>query len=157
VGARADGSLFYLVDLPPEAMPSVRVQDLSRAWESAREAARAHVWSVPRGLRFHRQDGTTVDLALADRDATCWAGAVDKIVGLNTSYGLSLCLRLLALVDLLARAAWAAPGLALQPDGARVHPVLLGLAANATLTEEARFDEERFQTEFSRRVGPNMN
>jgi hypothetical protein len=147
VGTGSDGSVIYLVDLPPAAMPSVRASDLARAWESAREAARARSWSVPRGLRFHRGDGTYIELALADRDATCWAGAVDRIAGLNTSYGLSLCLRLLALVDLLARAAWATPLLALQPEGACLDPCLLRLAARATLTEEARFDEERFRAD----------
>ena len=61
-------------------------------------------WGAVRGFRFRRPDGSYTDLALADRDARCWAGAVDRTAGLTSSYGLSLCLRLLALVDLLARA-----------------------------------------------------
>ena len=56
------------------------------------------------------------------RDARCWAGAVDRTVGLGTSYGLALCLRLLALVDLLARARWAIPLFRLERDGADLHP-----------------------------------
>jgi hypothetical protein len=51
---------------------------------------------------------------------------------------------LLALVDLLSHAGWAAPLLARRTEGARLHPRLLRLAANATLTADARFDEERF-------------
>jgi len=145
VGAGADGGLVYLVDLAPEAMPAVRVRDLTQAWDRARDAARACSWSVPRGLRFRQDDGSYTQLLLADRDAKCWAGAVDGVARLSTSYGLSLCLRLLALLDLLGRAGWAAGLLALRPDGARLHPDLLRLAANATLTAEARFDEKRFQ------------
>jgi hypothetical protein len=145
VGRADDGSLLYLVDLPPEAMPAVRVRDLLQAWERARDAASARKWSVPRGLRFHRGEGRYTDLALTDRDAACWAGAVDQLIGLNTSYGLSLCLRLLALIDLLASAEWAAPLLALQAGHARLHPDLVRLAATTTLTAEARFDPQRIQ------------
>jgi hypothetical protein len=143
----ADGTLVYLVEIPPEAMPSVRVRDLAQAWDQARDAARARAWGAPRSLRFQREDGTYTHLALADRDAICWAGAVDRSVGLTNSYGLSLCLRFLALVNLLARAPWAAPLLALQPGGARLHPGLLRLAATVTLTSEALFDERRFHAE----------
>ena len=104
IGAGPDGSLTYFVELPPEDLPPVHRRDLERAWYAARDAALAQRWGVgallplpaPRRLRIG-------DLALADRDACCWAGAVDRTVGLRNSYGLSVCLRLLALVDLLAR------------------------------------------------------
>ena len=75
-------------------------------------------WGTPRLFRFCRADGTSTDLALADPDACCWAGAVDGTVGIGTSYGLSLCLRLLALVDLLASARWAGTLFAVRRDGA---------------------------------------
>src|SRR5215472_6148878 len=107
VGTGPGGSLTYLVSLPPEELPSVHRRDLERAWYAARDAALAQRWSVVRLFRFQRPDGSLGDLALADRDACCWAGAVDGMVGLRNSYGVSLCLRLLALVDLLARARWA--------------------------------------------------
>ena len=110
VGAGPDGSLTYLVDLPPEDLPPVRRRDLERAWHAARDAAIAQRWSTIRFFRFQRPDGSFGDLALADRDACCWAGAVDGTVGLRNSYGLSVCLRLLALVDLLARVRWADSG-----------------------------------------------
>jgi len=32
VGAAPDGSLTYLVDMPPEALPPVTRRDLERAW-----------------------------------------------------------------------------------------------------------------------------
>src|SRR4051812_39885609 len=104
VGAGPSGSLTYLVALPPEELPPVQSRDLERAWYAAREAALAQRWGVPRFFRFQRPDGSFGDLALTDRDGCCWADAVDGAIGLRNSHGLSVCLRLLALVDLLARA-----------------------------------------------------
>jgi len=154
VGTGADGTLVYLVDVPPEALPPVRGRDIAAAWDAARAAAIAADWGHPRGFRFRRDDGSYTDLALADRDASCWAGAVDSTVGMNTSYGLSLCLRLLALVDLLGRARWAAALFAVQRDGADLHPSLLTTAASAPLTAEARFDESGFRALLTPLLGP---
>jgi hypothetical protein len=150
VGARPDGSLTYLVALPPEDLPPVNRRDLERAWYAAREAALSDRWGVARFFRFQRPDGTFGDLALADPDACCWAGAVDRTVGLRNSYGLSVCLRLLALVDLLARARWADPLRQLQADGAEFHPSLLRAAASTPLGADARFDEAGFRSRLSR-------
>jgi hypothetical protein len=98
-----------------------------------------------RGFRFDRPDGSHTDLALADRDARCWADAVDRTVGIASGYGLSLCLRLLALVELLARAHWALPLLRIERDGADLHPALLRAAASVALSSDARFDETSFR------------
>jgi hypothetical protein len=145
IDVSANGAVTYLVAVPPEEMPPVRGRDLERAWYAARAAAIAAAWGVARGFRFRRPDGSVTELALADRDACCWAAAVDGIAGLTTAYGLSLCLRLLALVDLLAHAHWAAPLCRLERDGADLHPALLRAAAAAPLTAEARFDEAGFR------------
>lgn len=145
VQPRADGSVTYLVGLPPEALPPVRPRDLSAAWDAARDAAAATAWGMPRLFRFRRADGSNTDLALADPDACCWAGAVDGTVGIGTVYGLSLCLRLLGLVDLLARARWTDTLFALRRDGADIDTALLGAAASLPLTREARFDEAGFR------------
>jgi hypothetical protein len=149
VGAGADGTLTYLVDIPPQHLPPVRGRDLAAAWEAAREAAAAAIWGGARLFRFRQDDGSFTDLALADRDARCWAGAVDSIVGMGTSYGLSLCLRLLALIDLLARARWLRGMFELESGGADLHPALLGTAATLPLTAEARFDETRFRAKLA--------
>jgi hypothetical protein len=103
-----------------------------------------------RAFRFNRPDGSHTDLALADRDAGCWVGAVDRSVGLATTRGLSLCLRLLALIDLLAHAAWARPLFHLARDGAEFHPALLRTAASQPLTQDARFDEAGFRSRLAR-------
>jgi hypothetical protein len=70
---------------------------------------------------------------------------VDRHTGLTTLYGMSLCIRLLALVDLLASARWTSQLIALEPDGAALHPSLVRLAAAATLNQDARFDEAGFR------------
>jgi hypothetical protein len=152
IGAGPDGSLTYFVELPPEDLPPVHRRDLERAWYAARDAALAERWGVARFFRFQRPDGTYGDLALGDRDACCWAGAVDGTVGLRNFYGLSVCLRLLALVDLLARVRWADSLCLLRRDGAELHPSLLRAAASAPLTAEARFDESGFRNRLARFV-----
>jgi hypothetical protein len=141
VQARADGAVTYLVAIAPEALPPVRGRDLANAWDAARAAAAAEAWGAPRFFRFARADGDTTDLALADPDASCWAAAVDRTVGLGSALGLSLCLRLLGLVDLLAHARWAEALFSLRRDGAEIDPALLHAAATLPLTREARLDE----------------
>jgi hypothetical protein len=142
VAEAACGTRTYLVDLAPEALPPVRARDLHAAWDSARGAALAQAWGRPLMLRFRRGGGEVTDLALADADACCWAAAVDATVGLASPYGMSVCLRLLALVELLPRAPWALPLVALRGEGASIHPALMAAAARATLTRGAQFDAE---------------
>ena len=140
-GGAMDGVLTYLVDRPPEALPPVSSRDLLAAWETARDAAADACWGAARLFRFRRGDGSFTDLALADPDACCWASAVDGTTGMHSAYGLSLCLRLLALVDLLAHAAWTRGLVSLRPGGTDLHPALVRAAAHSPLTAEARFDE----------------
>ncbi len=140
-----DGRCAYAIEGSPRGLPPVTRRDLDLAWEDARQAALAGRWGVVRGFRFRRPDGSAIDLALADPDARCWAGAVDGRVGLHTRYGLSILLRLLALVDLLAHAPWSRLLCKLTPrgarDGAALDGRLLAAAAAAELTDDARFDE----------------
>ena len=145
IAATPDGTLTYVIDQTPGDLPPVRGRDLLAAWDLARDAAHRAVWSTARAFRFRRPDGGWTDLALRDTDAQCWAGAVDRSVGMQTGYGLSVCLRLLALVDLLACAPWTAGLVKLDRQGADLHPALLRLAAETRLTDEARFDEPRFR------------
>jgi hypothetical protein len=128
----------------------VRGRDLESAWDAARQAALAADWGAPRHFRFRRDDGSVTDLALSDSDARCWAGAVDRTAGMTTCYGLSVFLRLLALVDLLASARWAVSLVTLARDGAELHPMLLRAAATTALTGDARFDADAFRD----RLGP---
>jgi hypothetical protein len=150
VGAAADGTLTYLVAQPPEALPPVLTRDLELAWDASRAAALAARWGVARLFRFRRSDGSVTDLALTDRDARCWAGAVDATQGIATLSGLAVCLRLLALVDLLTRAGWAGLMVHMRPDGAEIDVALLRLAATTPLTREARFDESALRNALDR-------
>jgi hypothetical protein len=136
-----DGAVTYFVGLPPEALPAVRARDLAAAWDAARAAAIGEAWGQTRLFRFRRADGSFTDLALTDRDACCWARAVDATADMSRPYGLALCLRLLALVDLLGRAPWAAGLFQLKRDGAALHPEALRAPATAPLTAQGRFDD----------------
>lgn len=144
VGVAADGTRIYRVGMPPDALPPVTRRDLENAWERARAAALAERWGPPRLFRFQRPDGGSTDLALADSDACCWASAIDRVVGMDTPYGLSLCLRLLALIDLLAAVPWAREMVTLRRDGADFDAGLLAAAAQQPLTRDARFDQTAF-------------
>jgi hypothetical protein len=156
VGASQDGTLTYLIDHEPSELPAVRTGDMLVAWEQAREAATREAAGVSRAFRFRRPDGGFTDLALLDRDAVCWAGAVDRALGMETSYGLSVCLRLLALVDLLARAPWANRLVDLSRE-AKFHPALLRLAAESRLTDDGCFDEHGFQKSLHLHPGQSLN
>jgi hypothetical protein len=140
-GAGPDGVATYLVDLPPERLPPVRHAALARAWDAAHHAAAAAHWGAPRNIMFRRDDGEVTLLAIADEDARCWADAVDRLAGLETLHGLALCLRLLALIDLLGRAPSLAGLYALDGGAAELHPSLLRAAAAQALDSAARFDE----------------
>ncbi|MFC7552103.1 hypothetical protein ACFQU7_07350 [Pseudoroseomonas wenyumeiae] len=91
-------------------------------------------------------------LALADADAACWAEAVDRLAGLDTLPGLALCLRLLALVDLLGRARWMGGLFAIGRDGIEIHPALLAAAATQGLDVAGRFDESEMKRLLSGRI-----
>ncbi len=82
-----------------------------------------------------------MELLLQDRDAAAWAAAVDRSAGLSTPYGISVCLRLLALVALMAEAGWARAWFVLRRDGAKIRPELWHAAALVTLNDSGGFDE----------------
>ncbi|MBY0337664.1 MAG: hypothetical protein K2X11_13680 [Acetobacteraceae bacterium] len=107
------------------------------AWEVARESAAAGLWGPPRLLRF----AGGAEIALADADACAWAEALDRRQPLDSVGRLSLCLRLLALVEAMGRMRWLAGFFAIGRDGAEFHPLLLAAAASTPLDATGRFDE----------------
>ena len=145
-----DGALTYAVPVPPERLPAVPPRHLLAAWELARAAAARRQWGSPRRLVFPRPGGAPTELAIADRDAGAWAEAIDREVGLDTVAGLSLCLRLLALVEVLGRVRWLAGLFAVTPAGIDLHPALLSAAAAMPLDGAARFDESGLHRLLSR-------
>lgn len=174
-----NGALTYLVAVPPQRLPAVPPGDLLAAWALARRAAALRRWGRPRVLLFRPaakegtdppapvapSRGTSTQVApartapgpgaptritIADRDAGAWAEAIDSAVGLDTLPGLALCLRLLALVEVLTRADWLDSLYDVTPTGIDLHPSLLAAAAAMPLDDAARFDEAGLRRLLSR-------
>jgi hypothetical protein len=141
------------VPLPPEALPAIEVADLVEAWQAATQAATMALDAAigdfsptPQGIVFERPDGEQTTIHFADRDAACWALAVDRTVGLDDPHGLAVCFRLLGLIDQLAHAVWLRPHFSIGgSQGPEIHPAILKTAAQIKLTREARFDPAQFQ------------
>ena len=151
VAQAPDGALAYAVPVPVEHLPAVPPGELLAAWSLARQGAARRLWGPPRGLLFPRPEGgEAMEIAIADRDAGAWAEAIDSAVGLETLPGLALCLRLLALVEVLTRAAWLAPLYDVSVEGIDLHPALLSAAAAMPLDAGARFDEAGLRRLLSR-------
>lgn len=152
--------IAHAVPLPPEALPPVAPDALMEAWRRAAQAARAHRWGPPRSFLFPPGAGPGQEsegrLQLTDRDACCWAASVDGSVGLDTLGGVALCLRLLALVELLGRAPWAAGLFDIGPLGIELDPRLLEAAAKHGLDGDARFDEKQMRRLFSRSLSAGV-
>lgn len=126
VGQGSDGTLTYSLSLGPEDLPSIPVRDLEAAWEAARGSRHGH--AIVRSFRFDGDAGP-LELTLQDAAARQWAACVDGFAGLHTCRGVSLCLRLLALGELVQRL----PG---RPRLA----TLLRAAATARLTAHGQLD-----------------
>ncbi|WP_240791014.1 hypothetical protein [Roseomonas sp. AR75] len=150
VAEDAHGALAYAIPCPPETLPAVRPDALLAAWGAARAGAAAGRWGPPRTLVFRRGDAEPTVLAIADRDARCWAEAVDRGADLATLAGLALCLRLLALVEVMGRAEFLAGLFDVTPQGVDLHPALLRAAATMPLDPAARFDAETLRRLLSR-------
>ena len=60
----------------------------------------------------------------------------------------------IALVDLLPRAPWALPLVAINRDGAAIHPALLRAAAQTPLTPDARFDTAALRAILQQEAAP---
>jgi len=140
----AHGEVLHLIPFAPPALPPVSRRHLEQAWEAARDVALAAApgkAATAHGFRFAAADAAPLDLLLADPDAANWTGGVERIADLSTAYGISLCLRLLALVTLMGSAKWAQAWFSLKRDGAAIHPALLQAASLAPLTPTGGFAE----------------
>ncbi len=133
------GEVLHVIPGAPADLPPVSKFHLEQAWEAARAASFAH--AQIHGFRFDAADGAPFELLLADRDAASWTGSVERVADLSTAYGVSLCLRLLALVALMGSAQWLRPWFTLQAGHADIHPALLQAASVAPLTPDGGFAE----------------
>jgi len=141
------GEILHLVPYPPTALPAVTKRDLEQAWEAARAAALLHPAEKPKThfFRFLPEAAPPLDLTLTDADAASWASAVDAIASLSTAYGISICLRLLALFQLMVTESWARNWFRLDRAGLEFHPALLQAAALSPLTPTGGFAETSLQ------------
>jgi hypothetical protein len=138
------GEILHLIPYLPEALPAVTKRDLEQAWEVARSAALSTpspVAAKVHGFRFVKSEAPPLDLLLTDSDAANWAGAIDSVASLSTAYGISVCLRLMALIELMGRAAWVRKWFSLNRAGVEFHPALLQAAALSPLTPAGGFAE----------------
>jgi hypothetical protein len=138
----------YAIPFPPEATPAVAPRDLLSAWDAARDAATAALEGPPRAFRF--AGDPSLDLVLEDRDACCWAEALDRRIGLDHAEGMATLLRLLALLEVMGRAPWMRGLFDIGREGTLLHPDLLRAAATQPLDAAARFDEEGLRHRLAR-------
>ncbi|MDP3414754.1 hypothetical protein [Falsiroseomonas sp.] len=150
LAAADDGSLSYAIPLSPADLPAVTPTALLGAWDAARAHAQSGQWGPVRRLLFRGPQGAAIVFAIADRDARCWAEAVDRRTDLATLPGLALCLRLLALVEVMGRSEWMAGLFSVTAEGVELHPSLLRAAASMPLDAAARFDAEALRGLLSR-------
>lgn len=146
---------FYRLQMPPEALPAVGPSDIMEAWSAASIGAEMGMVLQPgdiEGIEF-RWPGGESRFAFADLDASSWAAALDRRYGLETLRGIAILFRLLALIELMARAEWLRPLFRLGGDeGVKVDPDVLRLAATLPLTASARFDADGFRIQLGSRV-----
>jgi hypothetical protein len=150
------GEILHIIDQPAAQLPPVTRRDLEQAWDAA-QAGGAH--GPSRAFRFAAASAVPgaapgaapggapgVELVLTDADATAWAGALDQVMDLSTTRGVSICLRLLALVEAMGRAEPLRRFFAPSRRSFEIHPALLQAAALAPLNETAGFDETALLT-----------
>ncbi|MFC0384092.1 hypothetical protein [Muricoccus vinaceus] len=138
----------YAIPFSPQATPPVAPRALLSAWDAARDAAAAALHGPPRAFRFAGEP--SLDLLLEDRDACCWAEALDRRIGLDHAQGMATLLRLLALLEVMGRASWLRGLFDIGREGTVLHPDLLRAAASHPLDGAARFDEEGLRNRLAR-------
>jgi hypothetical protein len=145
--------------VPPDALPAVVPGDLVRAWDAATAAAELGLEVDPRtasGITF-RGPGGEATLLFEDMDAQVWIAGLERTIGLSSPHGISVCFRLLGLIELMATAGWMRALFDLGgPDGPDIHPALFRVAATMPLGRDARFDGLEFERRTRPLVGPRM-
>jgi len=142
--------------MAPESLPPVVPSAMVKAWQAATLGAETGMilqHGDIEGVEFH-WDGGESRFMFADLDASCWAAAIDRLYGLDSLTGVATLFRLLALVDIIARAEWLRPLVRLgHKDGIVLDPDVVRLAATQPLTPSARFDADAFRSRLGHRLG----
>ena len=137
------------LSIGPEDLPPTSPLDRRRAWRASPMGAEVGLVMEPgdvEGICFRSKTSAETKFMFADLDAACWAAAVDRAYGLETTNGVSLLFRLLALIEMMSEARWLQPFFSLSgKDGATLHPTLLSVAATERLSKTAAFDPQSFK------------
>src|SRR4051812_19652671 len=153
-----DTPLIHRLAMAPEELPAVTPSDLVEAWKVATLGAEVGMvlqHGDIEGVEF-RWAGGESRFMFADLDGSCWAAALDRRYGLENPRGIAILFRLLALIDLMARAEWLRPLFSIgAEDGVRVDPDLLRLAADQPLTPSARYDAAEIRRKLGSKVAQN--
>ncbi|WP_404379003.1 hypothetical protein [Caenispirillum salinarum] len=154
-----EGRVLIDSPVPPDDLPAVMPGDLVRAWDAATIAAELGLEVDPRATRgiTFRGPGGEVTLLFEDVDAQVWIAGLERTTGLDSPHGISVCFRLLGLIELMATAAWMRGLFDIGgPEGPDIHPALFRVAATMPLGRDARFDPREFERRTRPLVGPRM-
>ena len=148
---RPDGRKMVCAPFGAQALPPVGISDLGKAWEVASMAAEDGLVTEdtdPEGVVFKDKYGDAIQLEFDDFDALCWATAINRSYGLTTVKGLSLCLRMLALYQVMAESPWALTFFTFdRKNRLKIDKALMAAAAVTQLTADGRFDADGIQRE----------
>lgn len=137
---------FCVSNLPP-----VRSTDLQAAWETASIASENNLKTTendPDGVIFETKLRQPIDFEFDDYDALCWATAIHRSYDLTTLRGLSLCFRMLALYQLMAKNAWSRGLFSFDRSNTlKIDKGLLAAAAVTNLGEDGAFDAEEIRNQ----------
>lgn len=148
-----DGRTMITAQFGPQDLPAVRSAELSDTWATASASADTafHMGaSDPEGVIFQGENSHLVEFEFDDYDALCWATAIHRSFDLTTIKGLSLCFRMLALYQLMARNHWARELFTFdRRNSLKIDKALLSAAAVTPLCEDGSFDGETIRKETS--------
>ena len=140
---------LHRLDFGPEELPPTSPIDLRKAWQAAHVGAEAGLMMEPGdvdGVCFRNKRGEESKFMFADIDAACWAASIDRTYGLETTTGISVLFRLLALIEIMSQARWLQPFFSLSPkDGATLDQKLLAAAAATPLSSTGTFEMGTFK------------
>lgn len=146
------------VPVPPHELPPVNPHDLIEGWTAATVGAEMGLNTAPedaRGIVFRRPDGEDLGIVFADIDVNCWVTALERTIGLDSLHGLSVCFRLLGLIDQMASQPWTRDYYTVGGhDGPDIDFALLRAAARTPLNDDARFDSLAFRSRTDLERGP---
>lgn len=146
-----DGRTMISASFRVSDLPAVRSIDLNFAWETASAATEDRFQrdeNDPEGIIFDTQGGDLIEFKFDDYDALCWATAIHRSFELTTLRGLSLCFRMLALYQLMAKYNWARTLFSFdRRKSLWIDKALLSAAAITPLLEDGTFNSEDIRRE----------